>query len=209
MRYEELELPQDPWSVRVAFAHGLTPEGETLINDVISGRRPAGTALPIWRHDSNTPALTVRFPDQLIAEYANLRLVPLAATFHSLAAKIAGAVLSHPSASIAAPEGVSVGLVTDLEVWAARQRPVEIDFWVELPADHGSKTVRLLCRYQANGSAFARRAFSELVFPTELLADGSGVHQSLDDPAWSALRAVAEGFRHEITDFLVSLPESE
>jgi hypothetical protein len=209
MRYEDLELPQEPWSVRLSLGHLLTPEGESVINDRIAGRRPAGVDLPMWKHEAETSATTIRFPDHLIAEYANLRLVPLTEPFHSLASKITGAVLSHPSAPIAAPEGVSVGLVVDLEIWAARQRPTEVDFWVELPADHSAKTVRLLCRYQADGSGFARRAFSELIYPTELDSDGSMVHQSLDDPAWSALREVAERFRRDIIDFLISLPESE
>jgi hypothetical protein len=209
MRYEELELPQEPWSVRLSLGHLLTPQGESAIKDRITGRRPAGVDLPMWKHESSEPATTIRFPDHLIAEYANLRLVPLTSAFHSLASKITGAVLSHPSAPIAAPEGVSVGLVADLEVWAARQRPTEVDFWVELPSDHGSANVRLLCRYQADGNGFTRRVFSELIYPTELALDGSMVRQSLDEPSWSALREVAERFRHEIIEFLVSLPESE
>ena len=209
MRYEDLELPQEPWSVRLSLGHLLSPQGESVINDRIAGRRPAGVDLPMWKHEANSPATTIRFPNQLIAEYANLRLVPLTDLFHSLASKITGAVLSHPSAPIAGPEGVSVGLVADLEVWAARQRPTEVDFWVALSVSERAQTVRLLCRYQADGSGFARRAFSELIYPTELDSDGSMVHQSLDDPAWSALREVAERFRADITAFLISLPESE
>jgi hypothetical protein len=208
MRYEEIELPQEPWIIRLALAHRLTADGESFVNDEINGRRPAGTSLPIWAHQGGNEPTSVRFPDPVVVEYVSARLLPIVTAFHGLAAKMCGRLLSAPEAASAAPEGINVGLMVDLEIWAGRERPTEVEFWAETP-DSGPETVRLLIRLQADAPNFVRRAFSELAMPTELTSDGRVVRQATDSPAWADLRTLADSFEHGIVEFLTTLPESE
>ena len=150
----------------------------------------------------------MRFPDPVVVEYVSARLLPIVTAFHGLAAKMCGRLLSAPEAASAAPEGINVGLMVDLEIWGVRDRPTEVEFWAETP-DSGQDTVRLLVRLQADAPNFVRRAFSELAMPTELASDGRVIRQATDSPAWADLRTLADSFGHNITEFLTTLPESE
>ena len=208
MRYDDdLELPDKPWSLRISAGHNLSADGEVSYADTVSARRPVGIEMPVWRQEPGKAPVETPFPDQMIPDYVHARLLPIIADFHALAARLCGSVLA--AVENAAPDGLNVGMVADIEVWSGRQRPLDVDFWVELPSmQRGFPTLRLLCRHTAGADTFSRGVFVEATRLTEMDDNGAALDNPADDITWADARDVALKFRSEIYELLRELPES-
>ncbi len=206
MHYDDINLPQEAWVVRLTLGHHVSADGELIVDDEITGRRRAGTPMPIWKHCHGEAPTTIRFPEPIVFDYALERMVPLANDFHALASRICGRVISNNAAAIGAPNGVDMGLMADIEICGATERPTGVDLWAETHSDQEG-TVKLLCRYMADEYSFLRRAFDEQIAPAELTSDGRNIREVVDEPAWRDLRDVVASFRHDVVGFLSTLPE--
>jgi hypothetical protein len=209
MRYEPLELPKEPWVLRLALAHHVSAEGEIRVNDSVSARRPpAGKEFKLWQQLVDQDPELIAFPEPLVINYFQKRLQPLIDSFHSLSGKVSGLVLSAPEAADLACFGVNVGLLADIEIWGVKEKVVEVDFWVEAPKDEGHSTVRLLYRLVTDAENFPRRVFRQTLVPTELNSEGRALKEVADSDNWISLRGRLGGLSGKINDFLATLPDA-